>query len=137
MAYEINMAVFVGKSPTLHRASGFRLPQQRNSQRQPEKEKPFGIQPSGFLLDGLAFRLPNPSATFNTTASPLRSAEWSILFSGKSVRLSDDAQSATSSHAPKKGCAVREVCASRPARRGRLFLPEPVFVICASGFCIQ
>ncbi|WP_369583757.1 hypothetical protein [Kingella oralis] len=30
-----------------------------NHQRQPEKEKPFGIQPSGFLLDGLAFRLPN------------------------------------------------------------------------------
>jgi len=49
----------VGKPPTLHRASGFRLPQQRNSQRQPEKEKPFGIQPNGFLLNGLAFRLPN------------------------------------------------------------------------------
>jgi len=52
--------------------------------------------------------------------SPLRPAERSILFSGKSVRLSDDARSAASSHAPKKGCAVREVCASRPARRGRL-----------------
>ncbi|EEP67140.1 hypothetical protein GCWU000324_02713 [Kingella oralis ATCC 51147] len=26
------------------------------------------------------------------------------------MRLSDDAQSAASSHAPKKGCAVREVC---------------------------
>ena len=59
---------------------------------------------------------------------PLRPAERSILFSGTSVRLSDDAQSAASSHAqsaasshaPKKGCAVREVCASRPARRGRL-----------------
>ena len=51
---------------------------------------------------------------------PLRPAERSILFSGKSVRLSDDARSAASSHAPKKGCAVREVCASRPARRGRL-----------------
>ena len=52
--------------------------------------------------------------------APLRSAERSILFSETSVRLSDDAQSAASSHAPKKGCAVREVCASRPARRGRL-----------------
>jgi len=48
--------------------------------------------------------------------SPLRSAERSILFSGKSVRLSDDARSAASSHAPKKGCSLREV----PARRGRL-----------------
>ena len=56
----------------------------------------------------------------NTAAPPLRPAERSILFSGKSVRLSDDARSAASSHAPKKGCAVREVCASRPARRGRL-----------------
>ena len=41
---------------------------------------------------------------------PLRPAERSILFSGKSVRLSDDARSAASSHAPKKGCVVREVC---------------------------
>ena len=40
---------------------------------------------------------------------PLRPAERSILFSEKSVRLSDDAQSAASSHAPKKGCGVREV----------------------------
>ena len=51
----------------------------------------------------------------NTAAPPLRPAERSILFSGKSVRLSDDAQSAASSHAPKKGCSLREV----PARRGR------------------
>ena len=42
--------------------------------------------------------------------SPLRPAERSILFSEKSVRLSDDARSAASSHAPKKGCGVREVC---------------------------
>ena len=53
----------------------------------------------------------------NTAAPPLRPAERSILFSGKSVRLSDDAQSAASSHAPKKGCSLREV----PARRGRFF----------------
>ena len=33
-----------------------------------------------------------------------------MLFSETSVRLSDDAQSAASSHAPKKGCIVREVC---------------------------
>ena len=30
--------------------------------------------------------------------------------SGKSVRLFDDARSAASSHAPKKGCGVKEVC---------------------------
>ena len=48
-------------------------------------------------------------------APHLRPAERSILFSGKSVRLSDDAESAASSHAPKKGCSLREV----PARRGR------------------
>ena len=42
--------------------------------------------------------------------SPLRSAERSILFSGKSVRLFDDAHSAASSHAPKKECGEREVC---------------------------
>ncbi|WP_369584095.1 hypothetical protein [Kingella oralis] len=41
---------------------------------------------------------------------PLRSAERSILFSETSVRLSDGARSATSSHAPKKGCGLREVC---------------------------
>ena len=73
-----------------------------------------------FLLDGLDFRLPNASQMFNAAATPLRPAERSILFSGKSVRLSDDARSAASSHAPKKGCAVREVWRSRPARRGRL-----------------
>ena len=32
------------------------------------------------------------------------------FFRKKSVRLSDGARSATSSHAPKKGCGVREVC---------------------------
>ena len=47
---------------------------------------------------------------------PLRPAERSILFSGTSVRLSDDAQSAASSHAPKKGCSLREAS----AHRGRL-----------------
>ena len=46
----------------------------------------------------------------NAAAPPLRPAERSILFSGTSVRLSDNAQSAASSHAPKKGCIVREVC---------------------------
>ena len=69
---------------------------------------------------------------------PLRPAERSILFSGTSVRLSDDAQSAASSHAPKKGCAVREVWRSQTCTSGSpFFCFEPVFVICASGFCIQ
>ena len=44
--------------------------------------------------------------------TPLHPAERSVLFSGKSVRLFDDAQSAASSNAPKKGCAVREVLAA-------------------------
>ena len=52
----------------------------------------------------------NPSQTFDTTALPLRPAERSILFSETSVRLSDDVRSTASSHAPKKGCGVREVC---------------------------
>ena len=44
--------------------------------------------------------------------SPLRPAERSILFSETSVRLSDDVRSTASLHAPKKGCAVREVRAA-------------------------
>ena len=53
--------------------------------------------------------------------SPLRSAERSILFSGKSVRLSDDARSAASSHAPKKGCSLREVWRSQTCTSGSPF----------------
>ena len=68
-----------------------------------------GVEPNGFLL-GRLILLPNASQLFNAAASPLRSAERSILFSGKSVRLSADARSATSSHAPKKGC---EVCVGK------------------------
>ena len=90
-----------------------------------------------FLLDGLDFRLPNASQMFNAAATPLRPAERSILFSEKSVRLSDGARSATSSHAPKKGCEVREVCEADLHVGVAFLLPEPVFVICASGFCIQ
>ncbi|EEP66848.1 hypothetical protein GCWU000324_02823 [Kingella oralis ATCC 51147] len=45
-----------------------------------------------------------------------------MLFSGTSVRLSDDAQSAASPHAPKKGCAEREVRAANLQCRGRLSL---------------
>ena len=52
---------------------------------------------------------------------PLRPAERSILFSEKSVRLSDDAQSAASSHAPKKGCGVREVWRSQTCTSGSPF----------------
>ena len=44
--------------------------------------------------------------------TPLRPAERSILFSETSVRLSDDVRSTASLHAPKKGCAVREVRAA-------------------------
>ena len=53
--------------------------------------------------------------------TPLRPAERSILFSGKSVRLFDDAQSAASSHAPKKGCGVREVWRSQTCTSGSPF----------------
>ena len=56
------------------------------------------------------FRLPNHHNCLMLPPSPLRPAERSIFFSGKSVRLFDDAHSAASSHAPKKGCGVREVC---------------------------
>ena len=52
---------------------------------------------------------------------PLRPAERSILFSEKSVRLFDDARSAASSHAPKKGCVVREVWRSQTCTSGSLF----------------
>ena len=57
----------------------------------------------------------------NTAAPPLRPAERSILFSGKSVRLSDDAQSAASSHAPKKECSLREVWRSQTCTSGSPF----------------
>ena len=69
--------------------------------------------------------------------TPLRPAERSILFSEKSVLLSDGARSATSSHAPKKGCSLREVCEADLHVGVAFLLLEPVFVICASGFCIQ
>jgi len=81
-----------------------------------KKQNRLALCQTVFLLDRLAFRLPNASQLFDATALPLRPAERSILFSEKSVRLSDDARSAASSHAPKKGCSLREV----PARRGRL-----------------
>ena len=62
--------------------------------------------------------------------SPLRPAERSILFSGKSVRLSDDARSAASSHVPKKGCSLREALHVGVA----FLLLEPVFAICTAAF---
>ena len=84
---------------------------------QPEKIKLLGVEPNGFLLDRLAFRLPFREIQYLIHHNclillpfPLRSAERSILFSETSVRLSDDTRSATSSYAPKKGYAVREVC---------------------------
>ena len=69
-------------------------------------------------------------------SSPLRPAERSILFSGKSVRLFDDARSAASSHAPKKGCAVREVWRSQTCTSGSpFFCFEPVFISRVNRFC--
>ena len=81
--------------------------------RQPESEKPFS--------DFQAAYLANPSQTRETTTLPLRPAK----------------RSATSLHTPKKGCAVREVCEADLHVGVAFLLPEPVFVICASGFCIQ
>ena len=51
---------------------------------------------------------------------PLRPAERSILFSEKSVRLSDDVRSTASSHAPKIRMRSEGSSRSEPARRGRL-----------------
>ena len=62
---------------------------------------------------------------------PLRPAERSILFSGKSVRLFDDAQSAASSHAPKKGCAVREVWRSQTCTSGSPFFCQNLYSLSA------
>ena len=67
------------------------------------------------------FRLPNHHNCLMLPPSPLRPAERSILFSEKSVRLSDDAQSAASSHAPKKGCSLREVWRSQTCTSGSPF----------------
>ena len=81
------------------------------------------LKPSSSKLNQqcLRFRLPNPSHPFNVATPPLRPAERSILFSGKSVRLFDDAHSAASSHAPKKGCGVREVWRSQTCTSGSPF----------------
>ena len=69
-------------------------------------------------------------------SSPLRPAERSILFSGKSVRLFDDARSAASSHAPKKGCGVREVRAANLHVGVAFLCLEPVFIVYANRFCV-
>ena len=64
---------------------------------------------------------------------PLRSAECSILFSEKSVRLSDDARSAASSHAPKKRMRPSgSTCTSGLP----FFCFEPVFIIRVNRFCV-
>ena len=44
-----------------------------------------------------------------------------FFISGKSVRLFDNAQSAASSHAPKKGCSLREVWRSQTCTSGSPF----------------
>ena len=51
------------------------------------------------------------------------------------MRLSDDAQSAASSHAPKKGCEVREVCEADLHVGVAFLLPEPVFISRVNRFC--
>jgi len=56
MAYEINMAVFVGKPLTLHRASGFRLPQQRNPQKAAWKTKTVWYSAKRFFAGWIGFQ---------------------------------------------------------------------------------
>ena len=99
-------------------------------QRQPEKQKSFGVLPNEFFTEqiGFSFATSLRSAGCLTLhnclmllPTPLRPAERSILFSGKSVRLFDDAHSAASSHAPKKGCGVREVWRSQTCTSGSPF----------------
>ena len=62
---------------------------------------------------------------------PLRPAERSVLFSGKSVRLFDDVRSTASSHAPKKGCAVREVWRSQTCTSGSPFFCQNLYSLSA------
>ena len=115
---------------------GFRLLNYVNK-RQPEKQNRLVLSQTIFCwIDWLSGCLIHHKRLM-LLLSPLRPAERSILFSGKSVRLSDGARSAASSYAPKKGCAVREVRAANLHVGVAFLLPEPVFVICASGFCIQ
>ena len=86
------------------------------------------LNQTAFLLDGLVFRLPCREIQYLIHHNCLillppllRSAERSILFSETSVRLSDGARSAASSHAPKKGCGVREVWRSQTCTSGSPF----------------
>ena len=115
---------YVGEPPTLHR--------------QPEKAKLLGVLIRDFVcgIDWISGCLTLHNCLM-LLPIPLRPAERSILFSGKSVRLSDDAQSAASSHAPKKGCAVREVWRSQTCTSGSpFFCFEPVFIVHANRFCV-
>ena len=98
-------------------------------QRQPEKQKSFGVLPNEFFTEqiGFSFATSLRSAGCLTLhnclmllPTPLRPAERSILFSEKSVRLFDDARSAASSHVPK-GCVVREVWRSQTCTSGSPF----------------
>ena len=109
-------------------------------QRQPEKQKSFGVLPNEFFTEqiGFSFATSLRSAGCLTLHNclmllpiPLRPAERSILFSGKSVRLSDDARSAASSHAPKKGCAVREVWRSQTCTSGSPFFCQNLYSLSA------
>ena len=113
--------LFDDEPSPLHRISDFRLPQRHNPQRQPEKTKPFGLSQTVFYwIDWLSGCL-TLHYYLILPLFPLRPAERSILFSGKSVRLSDDTRSVASSHAPKKGCGVREVWRSQTCTSGSPF----------------
>ena len=99
---------------------GFKLLNYVNK-RQPEKQNRLVLSQTIFCwIDWLSGCLIHHKRLM-LLLSPLRPAERSILFSGKSVRLSDSARSATSSYAPKKGCGVREVWRSQTCTSGSPF----------------
>ena len=115
---------------------GFRLLNYVNK-RQPEKQNRLVLSQTIFCwIDWLSGCLIHHKRLM-LLLSPLRPAERSILFSEKSVRLSDGACSAASSHAPKKGCGVREVWRSQTCTSGSpFFCFEPVFIIRVNRFCV-
>ena len=90
--------------------------------RQPENENRLVLRQKQFFcwIDWLSGCLIH-QIRLMLLPSPLRPAERSILFSGKSVRLSDDVRSTASSHAPKKGCSLREVWRSQTCTSGSPF----------------
>ena len=99
-----------------------------------ENTKLLDVLPLGFLLDELNFRLPNASQMFNAAATlPYVQPNAAFFFREKAC----DASSAASSHAPKKGCSLREVWRSQTCTSGSpFFCFEPVFIIRANRFCV-